>query len=187
MTLVPVTPETHDITLDLAYGRPDNVAGFVLYTRPRLYLHAAAEDRLRRAIALAAPLGLRLHVFDGWRPTEVQWLLWNHVPGAEGYIADPRRGSPHSRGVAIDLTLARRDDGQLLEMGTAFDDFSERAHHARTDISVEAQRNRALLLGIMTAAGWDNYMREWWHYQLFNSRQYPLYSNSAGPEPLITA
>ena len=51
--------------------------------------------------------------------------------------------------------------------------------HASTEISVEAQRNRALLLGLMTAAGWDCYLNEWWHYQLFNPKRYPLLSDSA--------
>jgi D-alanyl-D-alanine dipeptidase len=37
----------------------------------------------------------------------------------------------------------------------------------------EAQRNRHLLLGLMTAAGWDCYRKEWWHYQLFHPRSYP--------------
>ena len=38
-----------------------------------------------------------------------------------------------------------------------------------------AQKNRFLLLGLMTAAGWDFYRNEWWHYQLFEARaKYPL-------------
>jgi D-alanyl-D-alanine dipeptidase len=41
------------------------------------------------------------------------------------------------------------------------------------------QRNRFILLGLMSAAGWDFYMKEWWHYQLFNARSYPLYSDRA--------
>jgi len=63
-------------------------------------------------------------------------------------------------------------------MGTAFDAFEPRSHHGRTDISAEAQRNRMLLMGIMTTAGWDFYRNEWWHYQLFNSREYPVLSDS---------
>ena len=73
-------------------------------------------------------------------------------------------------------------------MGTGFDAFTPQAHHARTDIPVAAQRNRALLLGIMTAAGWDFFKNEWWHYQLFNARQrLPLLSDSTLPEPMMAA
>ena len=49
-------------------------------------------------------------------------------------------------------------------------------------MSPEAQRNRALLLGLMSAAGWDFYMNEWWHYQLFDARaRFPLLSDSVLP------
>jgi len=37
----------------------------------------------------------------------------------------------------------------------------------------------------MSAAGWDFYRMEWWHYQLFDSRRYPLYSDSALAEGLM--
>ena len=57
-------------------------------------------------------------------------------------------------------------------MGTDFDEFSELAFHNRHEISTEAQRNRFILLGLMTIAGFDFYSKEWWHYQLFNPRQY---------------
>ena len=93
-------------------------------------------------------LGLRFRIFDALRPSEAQWALWAHSPDPE-FLADPRRGSPHSRGVAVDLTLVDRD-GQALDMGTEFDAFTPLSHHGNLDVGAEAQRNRALLLGIMT-------------------------------------
>lgn len=86
--------------------------------------------------------------------------------------------------MAIDLTLVDRH-GAELEMGTGFDDLTERASHGCPDVSPVAQHNRAVLLGIMTAAGWDFYGREWWHNQLFNVQRYPLYSDSALGRGLI--
>ena len=52
-------------------------------------------------------------------------------------------------------------------------------------ISPEAQRNRALLMGIMTSAGWDFYRNEWWHYQLFNAQRLPLLSDSVLDTPMM--
>jgi D-alanyl-D-alanine dipeptidase len=178
--LVQVGPPDFDVEVALAYATPDNVTGQPIYRHARCYLHADAAARLQTAIALAAALGLRLRILDAFRPAEAQWILWNRFPDPE-FVADPRRGSPHSRGVAVDLTLVApgEDGGRALAMGTPFDDFTARSHHASLAISAEAQRNRALLLGIMTAAGWDFYRNEWWHYQLFDSRRYPLYSDSA--------
>ena len=100
------------------------------------------------------------------------------------FIADPRRGSPHSRGVAVDLNLLD-EGGRELDMGTAFDAFTPLSHHGRTDIALEAQRNRLLLMGLMTAAGWDFYRNEWWHYQLFDARRYPLVADADLPRPMM--
>ncbi len=180
MDLIEIAPPGYDIELALAYATPDNVTGAPIYGHARAYLQRDAAAALERAIALARPLGVRFRVFDAFRPSEAQWVLWNKFPDPE-FVADPRRGSPHSRGVAIDLTLLDAASGEALEMGTGFDEFRPIAHHGRLDVSVAAQRNRALLLGIMTAAGWDFYRNEWWHYQLFNARRYPLYSDSALP------
>jgi len=52
-------------------------------------------------------------------------------------------------------------------------------------VPVEAQRNRLLLMGLMTAAGWDFYRNEWWHYQLFDARRYPLISDADLPRPML--
>lgn len=177
MTLIPISPAEQDVVLALAYATADNVTGAPIYRHARCYLHIEAAACLRRAARVAAVLGLRLKIFDAFRPTEAQWVLWNKFPDPE-FVADPRRGSPHSRGAAVDLTLVRTD-GSALDMGTGFDDFTPRAHHASLEVSPEAQRNRALLLGLMTAAGWDFYRNEWWHYQLFGARRYPLYSDRA--------
>ena len=35
-------------------------------------------------------------------------------------------------------------------MGTGFDDFRPLAHHGRSDLPATVQRNRAILLGLMT-------------------------------------
>lgn len=183
MALVPIRQPEFDVEIALAYATPANVTGKPVYAHARCYLHEDAADALARAIALAAPLGLRFKLFDAFRPTEAQWVLWNARPDPE-FLADPRRGSPHSRGVAVDLTLIDAQ-GAELDMGTGFDAFTPLSHHANTEVSSAAQRNRALLLGIMTAAGWDFYRNEWWHYQLFNSRRYPLYSDSALTEGLM--
>lgn len=183
MPLLEITPQSHDVVLDLAYATAQNLTGKPVYRQARCYLHPDAELRLARAIALARPLGLRLKIFDAFRPSEAQWKLWNACPDP-AFLADPRRGSPHSRGVAIDLTLIA-GDGKELDMGTEFDEFTPLSHHGSTAIPAEPQRNRFLLLGLMSAAGWDFYGNEWWHYQLFDSKRYPLLSDADAPQQLM--
>ena len=183
MDLIEIVPPDFDVDIALAYATPDNFTGAPVYATPYCYLHRAAAAALQRAIDGAAALGLRFLIFDAFRPSEAQWVLWNHTPDPE-FLADPRRGSPHSRGVAVDLTLID-ETGKPLDMGTGFDAFTPLSHHGAKDISADARRNRLLLLGLMTEAGWDFYRNEWWHYQLFNSRDYTLVSDAELPAPMM--
>jgi D-alanyl-D-alanine dipeptidase len=181
--LVAAAPPAFDVELSIAYATSGNFTGRPIYARAASYLHPDAADALAKAIVLAHALGLRMRIFDAFRPSEAQWALWNVRPDPE-FLADPRRGSPHSRGVAVDLTLIGAD-GRDLDMGTGFDAFTPLSHHGALAVSPEAQRNRLLLLGLMTSAGFDFYRNEWWHYQLFDSRRYPVLSDADLPEPMM--
>jgi D-alanyl-D-alanine dipeptidase len=183
MPLVEITEQHHHVSIALAYATAANLTGAPIYSAAICYLNDEAAALLERAVALARPLDLRLKIFDAMRPTEAQWKLWNARPDPD-FLADPRRGSPHSRGAAVDLTLLDAG-GQALDMGTPFDAFTPLSHHGNTDIDAPAQRNRLLLLGLMTAAGWDFYRNEWWHYQLFDARRHPLISDAELPRPMI--
>lgn len=181
MRFVTIAPPDFDVDLDLRYATANNLTGRPIFARPLCLLHPTAARALRRAIHLAASQGLRLRIFDGYRPPDAQWALWRALPDPT-FIADPRIGSSHGRGVAIDLTLAT-GDGSVLDMGTGFDDMRPLAFHADTSIPVAAQRHRSLLLGLMAAAGWQHYHHEWWHYQLPNAATYPLVEDGAlGPK-----
>ncbi|TAD90596.1 MAG: D-alanyl-D-alanine dipeptidase [Alphaproteobacteria bacterium] len=184
MTLVPITEASHGVVLDLRYATANNITGAPLYQRAEAWLHQDAAEALARAVSLAARQGLRLRLFDAYRPPEAQWRLYRAAGGgATPFVADPRKGSPHTRGVAVDLTLIG-PDGSDLEMGTGFDDLTPNAFHG-TAVGPEAERNRLLLLGLMSTAGWDFYSKEWWHYQLFNARRYPLWTDSTLPRRIM--
>lgn len=181
--LTTIASPDYDVDIELLYATSGNLTGAPIYRRALCLLHPDAAARLRTAIGLARGIGCRLRIYDAFRPVEAQWRLWEALPDP-AYIADPRLGSMHSRGVAVDLTLAD-DDGQPLDMGTGFDDMTERSHHARTDLTRRQQRNRALLLGVMTAAGWSHYPCEWWHYQLPDADGYPLLTDAAAGGALM--
>src|ERR1044072_334303 len=120
MSMVEITAKDFDVEIALAYATPDNITGKPIYARAGCYLHAKAAEKLQAAIAPAAPPGLRFKFCAASRPTEAQWKLWEAFPSEE-FVANPRKGSPHSRGVAIDLTLID-GSGRELDMGSGFDE-----------------------------------------------------------------
>ncbi len=168
--------------LALAYAGADNFTGRRIYARAALFLHADAAARLARAQDLARAIGLTLVVFDGFRPAEAQWLLWQTLPD-ERYVAHPLKGSRHSRGIAVDLTLAR-PDATPLDMGTGFDDMTVASQHGAA-VAAGAMANRMMLAGLMAQAGFGLLASEWWHYELPDAERYPLLTDRAAGTRLL--
>ncbi len=170
--LIQINEETHDIKLDLRYATKNNVCNTKLYQKAQCFLHPKAKENFETAIKLAKTIDLKFKIFDAYRPYQVQKFMYEKF--RNDYISNPQTGSvPHCRGVALDLTLIDQND-QELEMGSDFDEFSSLAFHSSKKISNAAEKNRKLLLEIMTKAGFDFFEKEWWHYQLFNARDYEI-------------
>ena len=170
--LVKVNKKKIDVLIDLRYSTKNNFTNEKVYFSDECFIHKIAYEHLDKAVQIAKKQNLLIKFFDAFRPVYVQEKLWSCLPDPN-FIAPPLKGSPHSRGVAIDLTLTDLDQNEL-DMGTGFDEFSRLSYHGCLDISERAYHNRLLLLGIMTDAGWDFFRNEWWHYQLFNSKNYPI-------------
>lgn len=175
--LIRVTEQTHGVLLDLAYATPFNVAGQKIYQRPLCLIHKDADVCLRLAVRHAVENHCRIKIFDAFRPHEAQVILWDAAPD-KTYVADPRIGSNHTRGTAIDLTLVDQT-GAELDMGTPFDDMTTLSHHYCDRVSVAAQANRQLLLSIMELAGFRHIAHEWWHYSLKDGNTYPLIASAS--------
>lgn len=171
--LVEVIQLIPDIGLDIRYATTNNFTGQRLYPSARCYLRRAAAEKLRAAQRELASLGYGLKVFDGYRPLTVQRKMWEVFP-QPSYVADPKKGSRHNRGAAVDVTLIRLSDGQELAMPTPYDDFTERAHRNFTHLPEEAIRNRQLLETVLTRQGFIGLPTEWWHFDDADWQKYPL-------------
>ena len=182
MNLIEITTNEFDVTINLAYAKSSNFTGKKIYKNSRCYLHKDAINNLTNAINIAKGLGYKLKIYDAFRPSEAQEKLWSFNPDPQ-FISNPQKGSPHSRGVALDVTLLKNNKN--LDMGTPFDSFSEKSFHGNNNIGAQAKKNRMILLAIMTLAGWDYYKNEWWHYQLFNSKNWPILSDKSERTNLI--
>ncbi len=170
--LVQIGEQSHGVVIDLIYASDNNFTGRAIYANPLCFLRPEAEACLRKAIAGARDLGYRLKLFDAFRPREAQQALWAFAPDPD-YIADPKQGSNHTRGVALDLTLVDAQ-GQALEMGTPVDTMRVESHHFYAAHPAFIQLNRMKLLTVMLEAGFVHHPREWWHYQLPDAHRFPL-------------
>jgi D-alanyl-D-alanine dipeptidase len=172
------------LVVEMRYAGSHNFVGRPIdgYEAPRCLLTQAAAAALADVARDLAPRGLRIKVFDCYRPTRavadfVRWARDRNAQTAkaefyptvdkrtlfhDGYIA-VRSG--HSRGSTVDLTLARAD-GSELDMGTHFDFFSGKSWTADPTIGAMAHANRLLLAAAMRRRGFRPYQREWWHFTL---------------------
>ncbi len=171
--LVDARTQVKDLAVELRYATADNFLHRKVYpaNAPCLLLPAAAERLAQAAEGLRAK-GFRLKAYDCYRPRSVQYEMWKLFP-KPGYVADPRTGSNHNRGAAIDLTLVTLE-GAEVEMPTPFDTFSQAAHHGYPGGSQASRRHRELLREAMEGAGFRRNRMEWWHYDLPQAKQYPV-------------
>ncbi len=170
--LIHITARSHDVIVDLMYAGDNNFTGQAIYAHALCFLHPQAEAGLRKAIVAARGFGLTLKILDAFRPQQAQEALWACAPNPD-FIADPAKGSNHTRGVAIDLTLVDAS-GRALDMGTPVDTMTAASHHFHEAHSAAVQVNRMKLLTLMLEAGFIHHPREWWHYQLPDAHRFPL-------------
>ena len=98
--------------------------------------------------------------------------MWQAVPDKR-YVEDPVLGSAHNRGSAVDVTLVD-SDGRELDMGTAFDVFSESSSPHYFGFPYEILSNRFLLKGIMEKHGFRQSNSEWWHFYDADGENFPV-------------
>jgi zinc D-Ala-D-Ala dipeptidase len=163
------------LKLDLRYATANNFTGRVLYSQARAFMQGVAAQALIRAHARAQAEGFGFTIYDAYRPWRVTKALWDATePAKRDYVANPAKGSRHNRGCAVDMTLHRLSDGAQVEMPSAFDDFSDRAHRAYADDTPAARRHAELLERVMTAEGFIGMSNEWWHFDYRDWQQFPV-------------
>ena len=117
------------IRLDVRYATANNFVGRPVYTEARAFLQRPAAEALVRAHRALREQGYGLLVFDGYRPWAVTKLFWDVTPPAQReFVANPKQGSKHNRGCAVDLSLYDLATGREVEMPSAYDEMSERSH-----------------------------------------------------------
>lgn len=175
LALVEVSRHVPGVVVDLRYATTNNFMKTRLYpSDARAYLTRDAADRLLRVQERLAKDGYGLKIFDAYRPYAVTVRMWDERTVPPIYLAPPKEGSSHNRGVAVDCTLIRLDTGEEVAMPTEYDSFKKRAHADYEKLPPDVRANRDRLIAAMRKEGFKVYEWEWWHFNLTDFKRYPL-------------
>tara|TARA_B110000014_G_C20104682_1_gene580639 strand:+ start:350 stop:1108 length:759 start_codon:yes stop_codon:yes gene_type:complete len=166
------------LKVNLKYSSEDNFMKKDVYgCLENCYLQPDVAEKLKMAqlYLKAENKDLSLLIWDGTRPRSVQKHMWNllDMPDNEkvNFVSDPKFGSLHNFGAAIDLTIYDLKDEKLLDMGTEYDHFGVLAWPIKEKEMLKQKRldqnqinNRQLLRKVMSKAGFYNLKTEWWHF-----------------------
>lgn len=169
--LVDVTTVIRDAVLDIRYATKNNFTGVVLYPVARCKLRREVVERLVKVADALRKQDRRLLLWDCYRPLSIQKVLWKKVPDPR-YVADPKEGSQHNRGAAVDLALVDKA-GKPVMLPTKYDEFTEAAHPVNALAGAKG-REAKRLADAMTAAGFTAITTEWWHFEAPDSANYAL-------------
>ncbi|WP_302716170.1 M15 family metallopeptidase [Hymenobacter sp. BT770] len=163
------------IQLDIRYATSKNLVGRPVYTEARAFLQRPAAEALARVNKELEPLGYRLLIFDGYRPWSVTKVFWDITPkGKREFVANPKKGSRHNRGCAVDLSLWDIAAAKEVQMTGEYDEMSPRSY-ANYPGGTPAQRAlRDLLRSKMEQNGFAVLEAEWWHFDYQDWKSYRI-------------
>jgi D-alanyl-D-alanine dipeptidase len=172
VNLVDISTVNSRIILDIKYATKNNFLNQAVYSSPRCFVLKTVALKLDSIQQELESHGLGLKIYDGYRPYSVTKLMWEILQD-ERYVANPKNGSRHNRGAAVDLTIVD-SSGHEIEMPTGFDDFTDKASHNYMDLPQTVIDNRNLLKSIMQKYGFTPIQSEWWHYDLKDYAKFPI-------------
>jgi D-alanyl-D-alanine dipeptidase/acetyl esterase/lipase len=175
--LVEIAALDPTLRLDVRYATTNNFLRRPVYGQARVFLQRPAAEALVRAGRSLRPRGYGLLVFDGYRPWSVTKLFWDSASDEQRrieFVADPRKGSRHNRGCAVDLTLYELASEREVGMPSAYDEFSDRAFPDYPGGTAESRALRDLLRQAMEAEGFTVYKAEWWHFDFRDWTRYRI-------------
>jgi len=173
--LVEIVTLDPTVGLDIRYATANNFTGRILYKEARAFLQRPAAEALVRAHRALKEKGLGIVIWDAYRPWRVTKQLWDDTPVEKReFVANPKEGSRHNRGCAVDATLRDLRTGRELDMPSAYDEMGEAAYPDYAGSTSEARAHRDLLRTAMENEGFKVRFNEWWHFDFKGWEDYPV-------------
>jgi len=163
-TFVNLKDYSKDFIYDMKYATEDNFLKAKVYDCAECFLRLKTVQALVNANRDFMEKGYKIKLYDCYRPLFIQEKMWQIVSNPE-YVADPKKGSIHNRGGAVDISIVDAK-GKEVDMGTPFDFFGIQASHNYTKLSKKVLSNRKFLKKVMVKNGFNFFESEWWHYNL---------------------
>lgn len=173
MQLVELKKVVPDIKLDIRYATTNNFMHRKMYRQARAFSRLPVANALKAVQADLKKLGYGLKIFDGYRPYAVTVDFYKYASDKH-FVADPKKGSKHNRGCAVDLTIIDLKTGKDVPMPTGYDAFDKKAAADYTDLPENILKNRALLKDVMQKHGFSMLKNEWWHFDFTGWKNYPV-------------
>ncbi|MEY4094710.1 MAG: hypothetical protein RLZZ53_1909 [Acidobacteriota bacterium] len=163
------------IKLDIRYAGTNNFLGKKVYPEARAFLQRPAAMSLVDAHKELARNGYGLLIHDGYRPWAITKLFWDMTSGVQReFVANPKTGSKHNRGCAVDLTLYDLATGIAVQMPGDYDEMTPRSYPDFPGGTQEQRARRDLLRQVMERHGFTVESNEWWHFNYKDWPQYPI-------------
>ncbi|HNY10561.1 MAG TPA: M15 family metallopeptidase [Candidatus Wallbacteria bacterium] len=165
-----------NLKFDIRYATKNNFMGECFYETPGAYMQKPAAYALLYVAKSLARHGLAMIVYDAYRPWYVTKMFYDATPDEQkNFVADPSKGSRHNRGTAVDVGLYNIGTGELIDMGSGYDEFSERALPGFAGSTSNARWHRKILEYYMNKAGFTVFDDEWWHFDYrLDAVKYPI-------------
>ena len=171
--LVEIKKWIPNIKLDIRYATKNNFAKKAVYKQASAFARLPVVEALRNVQNELNKSGIGLKIFDGYRPYSVT-VTFYEIASDKSFVANPKDGSRHNRGCAIDLTLINLKTGKELEMPTPYDSFAPEAAADFNNLSKQVIRNRELLIRTMEKNGFKVLSNEWWHFDFNGWKNFEL-------------
>ena len=173
--LVEVIKLDSTLKLEIRYATKNNFLKRPVYKVAKAFLQRpVAEDLIKVSKELQKD-GYGLLIFDGYRPWSVTKLFWDEIdPAKRKFVADPKTGSIHNRGCAVDLTLYDLKSGKEIKMPCEYDTFSDAAYPSYMGGTPEERSRRDFLTKVMENHNFKVHANEWWHFNHKDCDKYEI-------------
>ncbi|HQS06953.1 MAG: D-alanyl-D-alanine dipeptidase [Sphingobacteriales bacterium 17-39-43] len=171
--LIEIKKSIPDIKLEIRYAGKNNFAKQAVYKQARAFARLPVVEALKNVQNELKKSGFGLKIFDGYRPYSVT-VKFFAIASDKSFVANPKDGSRHNRGCAIDLTLIDLKTGKELEMPTPYDSFAAEAASDFMNLPANVIQNRELLRNTMEKHGFRVLNNEWWHFDFIGWKNYEL-------------